>query len=288
MSSYQVVPMVYNSKEQINAIILLEQQCKQLDSVHLKADLDHISQKDGDHALLCYRDGKLVGLLSWYASDTVTININAIVHPQYRRQGVFSNLLKRAILDMKPQGINQLSYRVPQGLSPGIHTAQSLRAIYDRAEYSMQLVNEALEVAEPPKLTLSVAKDEDMEFMVTCSSQAFGDSEEWTRNYFMQTNEPSRVNYIAWQDQTPVGLVRINSINATTAFIHNFCISPDYQGRKIGRTALRILVNLLREQSYTDIRLSVVTENERALNLYRSVGFEVNSEYHYFSGNLNM
>lgn len=45
MSSYQVVPMVYNSKEQINAIILLEQQCKQLDSVHLKADLDHISKK---------------------------------------------------------------------------------------------------------------------------------------------------------------------------------------------------------------------------------------------------
>lgn len=45
MSIYQVVPMVYNSKEQIDAIISLEQQCKQLDSVHLKADLDHISKK---------------------------------------------------------------------------------------------------------------------------------------------------------------------------------------------------------------------------------------------------
>jgi|GEM_PF-1880967 len=286
MSSYQVVPMVYNSKEQINAIILLEQQCKQLDSVHLKADLDHISKKDGDHALLCYRDGKLVGLLSWYASDTVTGNINAIVHPQYRRQGVFSSLLNRAILDMKPQGINQLSYRVPQGLSPGLLTAQSLGAIYDRAEYSMQLVNEVLSVVEPPELTLSVAKDEDMEFMVTCSSQAFGDTEDWTRNYFMQTNEPSRVNYIAWQDQKPVGLVRVNSINASTAFIHNFCILPADQGRKLGRTALSILVDLLRKQSYTDIRLSVVTENKRALNLYRSVGFEVNSEYHYFNGSV--
>ena len=36
MSTYQVVPMVYNSKEQIDAIILLEQQCKQLDSIHLQ------------------------------------------------------------------------------------------------------------------------------------------------------------------------------------------------------------------------------------------------------------
>ncbi|MCW3793221.1 GNAT family N-acetyltransferase [Paenibacillus sp. LS1] len=287
MSTYQVVPMIYNSKEQIDAIILLEQQCKQLDSTHLKADLDHISKKDGDHALLCYRDGTLVGLLSWYASDTVTGNINAIVHPQFRRQGVFSSLLKRAILDMKPQGINQLSYRVPQGLSPGVHTAQSLGAVYDRAEYSMQLVNEALEAVEPPELTLSVAKDEDMDFMVTCSSLAFGDLEDWTRNYFKQTNEPSRVTYIACQHQQPVGLVRVNSINVTTAFIHNFCILPAYQGQKLGRTALSILVDLLRKQSYTDIRLSVVTENERALNLYRSVGFEVNSEYHYFSGSLN-
>ncbi|MDT9722176.1 GNAT family N-acetyltransferase [Paenibacillus sp. ClWae2A] len=286
MSNYQVVPMVYNSKEQIEAIILLEQQCKQLDSVHLKADLDHISKKDGDHALLCYRHGDLVGLLSWYPSDGVTGNINAIVHPDFRRQGVFSSLLKRAILDMKPQGINQLSYRVPQGLSPGLLTAQSLGAIYDRAEYSMQLVNEVLSVVEPPELTLSVAETEDMEFMVTCSSQAFGDSEDWTREYFMQTNEPSRVTYIVWQNQLPVGLVRVNSINETTAFIHNFCILPAYQGQKLGRTALSILVDLLRKESYTDIRLSVVTENKRALNLYRSVGFEVNSEYHYFNGSL--
>lgn len=286
MSTYQIVPMVYNSKEQIDAIILLEQQCKQLDSIYLKADLDHISKKDGDHALLCYRDGELVGLLSWYPSDGVTGNINAIVHPHFRRQGVFRRLLKRAILDMQPQGISQLSYRVPQGLSPGIHTAESLGAVHDRAEYSMQLVNEVLTVVEQPELTLSVAEAQDLDFMVTCSSQAFGDTEEWTRNYFMQTNEPSRVTYIVWQELQPVGLVRVNAINTTTAFIHNFCILPAYQGRKLGRITLAILVELLTKQRYTDIRLSVVTENERALNLYRRVGFEVNSEYHYFNSTL--
>ncbi|MCG7378145.1 hypothetical protein MH215_14170 [Paenibacillus sp. ACRSA] len=78
MSTYQVIPMIYHSKEQIDAIISLEQQCKQLDSEHLKADLDHISKKDGDHALLCYRDSELVGLLSWYASDPETGSVNAI------------------------------------------------------------------------------------------------------------------------------------------------------------------------------------------------------------------
>ncbi|MFS0872613.1 GNAT family N-acetyltransferase [Paenibacillus xylanilyticus] len=284
MSTYQIVPMIYDSKEQIHSIILLEQQCKQLDSIHLKADLDHISKKDGDHALLCYQEGKLVGLLSWYPSDGVTGNINAIVHPHDRRKGVFRKLLMRAIADMKPQGINRLSYRVPQSLPSGLRTAQSLGAVHDRSEYSMQLVNTSFPDVGQLELTLSVAEAQDFEFMVTCSAQAFGDSEEWTRDYFTQTAEPSRVTYVAWKDELPVGLIRINSINETTAFIHNFCILPAYQGQKLGRQVLTLLVELLLKQKYTDIRLSVVTENERALNLYRSVGFEVNSEYQYFIG----
>ncbi|RAW16136.1 hypothetical protein DC345_11700 [Paenibacillus taichungensis] len=286
MSTYEVIPMMYNSREQINAIILLEQQCKQLDSIHLKADLDHISKKDGDHALLCYRDGNLVGLLSWYPSDGVIGNINAIVHPHERRQGVFRRLLKFATAEMKIAGIRQLSYRVPNNLPSGLGTVQSLEAVHDRSEYAMQLVNEAFSAVHSSDLTLSVAEDQDFEFMITCSAQAFGNSEEWTRNYFTETDEPSRVTYIAWKNELPVGLVRINVINETTAFIHNFCILPVYQGKRLGRTVLGALVELLMKQHYTVIRLSVVTDNDRALNLYRSVGFEVQSEYQYFSGSL--
>ncbi|MEC0123228.1 GNAT family N-acetyltransferase [Paenibacillus pabuli] len=286
MSTYEVISMKYNSREQIADITLLEQQCKQLDSIYLKADIDHISKKDGDHALLCYSDDSLVGLLSWYPSDDATGNINAIVHPHKRRLGVFSRLLKHAVADMRTQGINQLSYRIPQGSPSGLKTAQSLGAVHDRSEYSMQLVNGSLTVVEPSDLILSVAEAKDFEFMVTCSAQAFGDSEEWTRNYFTQTDEPSRVTYIAWKNELPVGLVRINVINKTTAFIHNFCILPAYQGKRLGRTVLGALVKLLMKQHYTVIRLSVVTDNDRALNLYQSVGFEVHSEYQYFSGNL--
>ncbi|WP_315794068.1 GNAT family N-acetyltransferase [Paenibacillus sp. BIC5C1] len=286
MSTYEVIPMMYNSREQINAIILLEQQCKQLDSIHLKADLDHISKKDGDHALLCYRDGNLVGLLSWYPSDGVIGNINAIVHPHERRQGVFRRLLNFATAEMKIAGIRQLSYRVPNNSPSGLGTVQSLGAVHDRSEYAMQLVNEAFSAVQSSDLTLSVAEDQDFEFMITCSAQAFGNSEEWTRNYFTETDEPSRVTYIAWKNELPVGLVRINVINETTAFIHNFCILPVYQGKRLGRTVLGALVELLMKQHYTVIRLSVVTDNDRALNLYRSVGFEVHSEYQYFSGSL--
>lgn len=38
-----------------------------------------------------------------------------------------------------------------------------------------------------PDVALYDERPEDFEFMVMCSSQAFGDAEAWTRDYFVHT-----------------------------------------------------------------------------------------------------
>ncbi|MEN1987996.1 GNAT family N-acetyltransferase [Paenibacillus hubeiensis] len=288
MIHHQVIPMKYDNGAQINDIVALEQQCKQLDSAYLKADLEHLTKEDGDHGLLCYNNGQLVGLLSWYPSEGTTGSINAVVHPQYRRQGVFHSLLERAREDMRPLGIHQLSYRVPQSHPAGPASAHALGAAYDRSEYAMKLQNDApakqSQTVLSSGLALTTAEPEDLEFMIACSSAAFGDPEDWTRGYFRHTDEPSRPTYVIRKENERVGLIRVNVINDSTGFIHNFCILPARQGEKLGRAALTLMVHRLLEQGYADIRLSVVTENERALSLYRSVGFDVTTENKYFIG----
>jgi len=289
MIYHQVIPMKYDNAAQINEIVALEQQCKQLDSAHLKADLEHLTKEDGDHGLLCYyNNGPLVGLLSWYPSEGTTGSINAVVHPHYRRQGVFHSLLERAREEMRPLGIHQLSYRVPQSHPAGMAAAQAFGAVYDRSEYAMKLKNDApakqSQTVLSSGLDLTIAEPEDLEFMIACSSAAFGDAEDWTRDYFRHTDEPSRPTYVIRKENERVGLIRVNAISESTGFIHNFCILPARQGEKLGRAALTLMVQRLLEQGYSDIRLSVVTENERALSLYRSVGFDVIMEYKYFIG----
>ncbi|WP_379137343.1 GNAT family N-acetyltransferase [Paenibacillus sp. sgz500958] len=279
--------MIYHSQEHIAAILRLEEQCNQLESITIHAGIEHLAKENGDRALLCYRDDQLAGLLSWYTVDGVIATINAMVHPDFRRQGVFRSLLQRAKADMQPLGIQRLSYRIPQGSEAGFTAAQSLGAVFNRSEYSMTYAHSELKPPRDSDLRLCPAEPQDFEFMVACSSQAFGDSEAWTREYFTRTNEPSRTTNIAWLDHIRVGLIRFNSINESTVFIHDFCIWPSNQGKGLGTKVLKSAVELLLNKQYTQIRLGVVTENKRALNLYLDAGFEIVSELHYYTGGLS-
>ncbi|MNC11532.1 ribosomal-protein-alanine N-acetyltransferase [compost metagenome] len=278
--------MLYHSKEQIADITRLEQECSQSDSFHINAGIEHLAKAGGDHGILYYQDNQIIGLLSWYTSDGSIANINAMVHPRHRRQGVFRSLLQRAAEDMKPQGIQNLCFRSPQGSQGGLAAAQSLGAVFNRSEYLMTF--NPLKINSPvcTDLSLFPAQPQDFEFMVACSSAAFDESEAWTRKYFTQTNEPGRATYIAWMNNLRVGIIRFNDLDENTAIIHDFCILPAHQGKGLGQKVLNLALDLLLLKPCPHIRLSVVTENKRALNLYRNVGFEVTAEHQYYMGSL--
>ncbi|QUL54840.1 GNAT family N-acetyltransferase [Paenibacillus tritici] len=281
-----IIPMTYDSRQQAADITELEQQCSRADSIQLSSDLEHLVKKDGDHALLCYREDQLIGLLSWFASGSGEAQINGMVHPDYRREGVFRSLVERAGQDIAPLGIHKLSYKIPGGSETGLGAASALGARFSRSEYAMSYDPLTTLQPVPEDLQLLPATQADWEFMISCSSQAFGESEEETREYFTETDEPERVTYIAWAEGRALGLIRVNYINEDTAFIHNFCILPSWQGKGVGGKVLRQTLGLLLQKPYPVIRLSVVTENVRALNLYIRAGFKVRSEFKYYSGSL--
>ncbi len=281
-----VIPMIYHSKEHVDAVASFEQEVRRLESIPFDAGLEHLAREGGDRGLLCYRGEKPVGLLSWYTSDGAVASINARVHPHYHRQGVFRDLLRRAKKDIEPLGIRAYSYRVPQGSAAGEAAARSLGAAYQRSEYSMTVdpgtFRSLSYLPADSGIWLLPAAPQDFEFMVACLSQAFGDSVSWTRDYLARTSEPNRANYLVWLDDVRVGLIRVNRLSESTAVIHDFCILPSYQGKKLGTQALRTAVDLLLGQSFDCIRLGVVTDNERALNLYRGAGFAITAEYKYY------
>lgn len=208
--------------------------------------------------------------------------MNGVVHPGFRRQGVFNVLLKRAVSEMRIQGIKTCRFRIPSNSKPGIDFIKHIDAIFDTSEFSMNLNPLHANISCRSSLTLQLAGSQDLEFMVTCSSQAFGDSESWTRNYFAHTLEPDRVSYIALDSLTPIGMIRVNYVNKDDAVIHDLCVLPSNQGRGYGREILAGVVKHLLEQKCSTIRLGVVTKNRNALNLYHSIGFEIVAESHYY------
>jgi ribosomal protein S18 acetylase RimI-like enzyme len=77
-------------------------------------------------------------------------------------------------------------------------------------------------------------------------------------------------------------MIRVNCLHTNTATIHDFCVLPAFQGRGYGRKILSRVVKFLESQEYSQTRLSVVTQNRRALSLYQSIGFDVSAESLYY------
>ncbi len=69
-------------------------------------------------------------------------------------------------------------------------------------------------------------------------------------------------------DGRPIGTVRLIP-EGDGAGVYGFVIEPDHQGRGIGRDVLHRLCRTARAA----VHLEVATDNDRALNLYTSLGF---------------
>jgi ribosomal protein S18 acetylase RimI-like enzyme len=79
-----------------------------------------------------------------------------------------------------------------------------------------------------------------------------------------------------------VGTLRL-SRDGSDARIYGFVIHPSWQGRGIGRAALRHACDELRADGAHRIGLEVDVENDRALTLYTSVGFTPTITEDYFA-----
>ena len=79
-----------------------------------------------------------------------------------------------------------------------------------------------------------------------------------------------------------VGTLRLRR-DGSDASIYGFVIDPAWQGRGIGRAALRRACDQLRAQDARRIGLEVDVGNDRALTLYTSVGFAPTVTEDYFA-----
>ncbi|SHE29470.1 GNAT family N-acetyltransferase [Vibrio gazogenes] len=63
--------------------------------------------------------------------------------------------------------------------------------------------------------------------------------------------------------------------NDSSTFIYDFFIAPEHRSRGFGRQAISALEKQLQSADINQIKLRVAYHNERALKLYKEVGFAV-------------
>ncbi len=66
--------------------------------------------------------------------------------------------------------------------------------------------------------------------------------------------------------------------DATLFAIDRLMIAEGYRGKGYGKAALSVILEEAKSRGFSRIKLSTKPENEKAIRLYESVGFEATSE----------
>jgi len=279
-----IIAKITFQASEIQSLHQLEAICKQAEGIELRVGLDALAHRTGDAPFdfVCEQSGEIIGSLHAFTFDGREAELYGMVHPEHRRRGVFRSLLERAEAELRSRGFTRVVYAVPLLSPSGTGWAERTDAVYRNAEYCMLLSTLQHPASRRENLILRPAAADDFEFLVACSSRAFGDPEDVTRNLLRQTDTPNRTSYVALVDGIPVGMIRVMRSSETGCSIHGFSVLPEHQGKGYGRQILADTVQLELDAGRTRIDLDVETENDNALGLYKSCGFEVTSSYGYY------
>ncbi|WP_263603020.1 GNAT family N-acetyltransferase [Chryseobacterium sp. PET-29] len=95
-----------------------------------------------------------------------------------------------------------------------------------------------------------------------------------------ELNTPESQFFIAWEDESPVGYLKVNSGKAQTELqdgtaieIERIYVKRSHQGKKVGQLLFDKALEIARQQNKKYIWLGVWEENKKAVNFYTKNGF---------------
>lgn len=261
------------TKHKLNEIKALQQICENEGGFQLKLNFDMLENRTDNQKedFFHYENEELVGFLGCYRFGD-KIELCGMVHPNFRRKGIFTILLNQALEEARQHKISTILLNAPSGSQAAKGFLKTIPCQFSVAEYQMQW--HQTDLTEDAQVTIrpSVSKvDEEAEIQLAIAG--FGVSEEEARDYQQFTSENSvDQNYIIEAEGTIAGKLRVSVMNGE-AWIYGFVVFPHLQGKGIGRKALTNVI-ISEHQKGLSIFLDVETKNAHALKLYESCGFQ--------------
>lgn len=273
------------SDADISEIRDLAQICNQHDGLDQKIAWDFLRERPPDQLndFLYYADGQLVGFLPLFIFNALESEVSGMVHPAYRRRGIFSTLFEAACQEGRQRGIPSFLLIVEQTSSAGQAFVRNLSTTYDHSEYRMVLQEPRLPSAFSEHLQFRIARPEDGPAMSRLVAQAFKMPEHEVDWYTEQTLSQSgtRRFYVGEIDGQMIGKIDVN-LSKDGGYIFGFAVWPEYQGQGYGRQLLAYAVQQILNSGQQHIALEVATDNKQALSLYQSCGFQETGSYDYY------
>ncbi|WP_226682962.1 GNAT family N-acetyltransferase [Sutcliffiella horikoshii] len=273
------------TNEQLQQITELKSVCEKEGGFELKLNEDMLETRDGKSKedFFHYEDGRLVGFLGCYGFGS-KIEMTGMVHPDYRRKGIFAKLFAEAMVEVKKREISTILLNAPSHSQSAKEFLKNIPCTFEVAEYQMKW--EAGELYDDHSVQIRPStSQEDFESEIQLEVACFGFTEQEARSFNERMKElNSEDMFIIEAEGRTAGKIRVSETNGE-AWIYGFAVSPELQGKGIGRKALSKVVKMQADKGLP-VFLEVEARNVHALRLYESCGFRsYHSQDYYKYGN---
>lgn len=270
----------------------LEALCIKTDQTMLKLELDYKYQSGLNieglpnrfNEFMYYIGETLVGYIGIGCFGGTTAELNGMVHPGYRRQGIFKKLSELAIDECRRQAFTEVLLLCDRKSESGQSFVKKLSTKLHHSEYEMDL-NDHYIVENTGSIQLVKATNENAEEIGRQNAIYFG--QEYDPAHLVMPEEEERRGmtvYLAMLEHQVIGKTHLQCIDGVGG-IYGLGIMPDYRGKGYGRALLNASVEKLKSLAPHRIMLQVEVKNEKALQLYQSCGFVTQSTMAYYSWN---
>ncbi|MFJ7727379.1 GNAT family N-acetyltransferase [Neobacillus sp. NPDC097160] len=258
--------------KQLNDIKALQEVCENEGGFQLKLNFDMLKNREENNKedFFHYEDERLVGFLGSYGFGN-KVELCGMVHPDYRRRGIFSRLLQMGLVEAENQNRKTVLLNAPTDSQSAKAFLKNIPCTFSVAEYQMKW--QKTELIEDPAVTLRPSfSNDDREAEIQLEVLGFGLNESEAREMNQRIREiSSDQRLIIEANGITAGKMRVSETNGE-AWIYGFAIFPELRGKGIGRKALSKVVKM-EDQKGLPIFLEVEAKNAHALGLYESCGF---------------
>lgn len=272
------------TENQLMDIKQLQEVCEQDGGFHLKLNYDMLENRTADKKedFFHYAEDKLVGFLGSYSFGN-KVELCGMVHPDFRRKGIFSSLLKMGLEEAMKHDIQTILLNAPTESQTAKVFLKAVPCTFKVAEYQMKWHQSELIEEDSITVRPSVSK-EDWDAEIQLEVSGFGMSEKQAQEMRKRISENSSdQNLIIEVEGRIAGKMRVSKLNGE-AWIYGFAIYPELRGKGIGRKALSKVVKM-EQQKGLPVFLEVEAKNAHALRLYESCGFKTYHSQDYYQYN---
>ncbi len=269
------------TQQQLVEIKQLQEECEQEESFQLKLNFDMLENrsKDKQEDFLHYEEGKLAAFLgSYYFGNKV--ELCGMVHPKFRRKGIFSRLLALSLEEVQKQNVEKILLNAPTESASAKGFLKTISCTFEVAEYQMKWHRTDLVVDDTVTIRPAVSEEDDTA-EIQLDKLGFGMNEQQAQEMQAWTKENSSDQRLIIEAEGRIcGKMRVSELNEE-AWIYGFAIYPELRGKGIGRRALAQVVKM-ENQKGLPIFLEVEAKNAHALGLYESCGFKTYHSQDYY------